>query len=352
MKNLMFKKICLLLVAGILLMAVAACTANESLDPTPSDPDNQGASEVENDCTYFSYDFAVKDGKVLPLLKEHSLFEYSAIDNAVSVYEGRFVLCDDGKFKDLYDSESKRELYPTNDLIDELNEGCGIWKIECPDAFTVKIYANDGKMYKIKETTVESMAADSGLSVEEFLQTYDPASRVKVSEYEKTESKKEASFTEIVEGKAVLYKIVLNDDSTVLCLKYVNSEWAPYEGFSEFAEWKNIVDIVAVQSVIIGLQEDGKVLSVGTDFSVDNAVKIDIIDNYNIPVALTADGKLVFDETQYFADVLIQASEFTDVADFTYYDGSEFVILAQKSDGTLIATTNDVYNPEYVCQPE
>ena len=123
------------------------------------------------------------------------------------------------------------------------------------------------------------------------------------------------------------------------------------EKFHETTSWENVIDYCACKDFIIALTAYGNVLSSGIDFSVDNAVKIDIIDNYDIPVALTSDGKLVFGDSQQFSDILTQAESFTDIVDFTYYVGNDLVILAQKSDGSLIATTNDIYNPEYVSQP-
>ena len=62
--------------------------------------------------------------------------------------------------------------------------------------------------------------------------------------------------------------------------------------------------------------------------------------------------KQTLDNAEQKIITLTQAESFTDIVDFTYYDGNEFVILAQKADGSLIATTNNIYNPEYVSQPE
>ncbi|MBQ2915334.1 MAG: hypothetical protein IJE51_00935 [Clostridia bacterium] len=316
-----------------------------------SENNHENSDIKENPVTYFSYSYVVKDGKILPLMKAFEFEDYTAIDNAVSIHSNRFILCSDGKFIDILDSEFRRELFPTNNIIDKLNEDCEIEKIESHGSTAVKIYTKDGELYEILESTIESMAADAALSVEEFLKTYDPASLVKISNYEETKKDKAVYFSTNYYGKYTSYKVVLNNDSTVSCMKESDSEWVPYDGFPELSKWKNIVDIKARKGIIIGLQSDGKVLSSGMDFSVDNAVKIDIIDNYDIPVALTSDGKLVFGDSQQFSDILTQAESFTDIVDFTYYVGEDLVILAQKSDGSLIATTNDIYNPEYVSQP-
>ena len=71
------------------------------------------------------------------------------------------------------------------------------------------------------------------------------------------------------------------------------------------------------------------------------------------PIALTSDGTFIFPEDypSSLSKQVLEASEFTDITDFIIH-GFGDIILAQKSDGSLIATTNDVYNPEYVSQPE
>ena len=351
MKNLMFKKICLLLVAGILLMAVSSCSINGSpVDPQPPiDAEKQDPSENQTELkNTLDNKWIVLDGKVLYLkqkyIEDYVLSNASKIDNAVSVIDGRFVLCDDGTYKDLFETSESVEEYPTVNIINTLNSGCGIYKITrevLDNSYLVYIYANDGTLYTINEMPKE-LFGQNDEGYEAYIREYGPIThedRVAVSTYEKADN--EQQLYRWVGNDMEQHTVLWNEDGTVSC-----------DYYPEVSQWGRVKDLAVCKDVILGLTEDGKVLSVGTDFSVDNAVKIDIIDNYNIPVALTADGILVFGKTQYFAAVLAQASEFTDIVDFTYYDGSEFVILAQKSDGSLIATTNDVYNPEYISQPE
>lgn len=265
--------------------------------------------------------WAVKDGKVFCIQKfsgdtGHDKIA-TEIENAVCVYQSRYVYCKDGSCVDLYGSPFERwsyylypdvdpilregsewdGTYPVFELIKELKSSCGIRRIEKISGMVKSpcfIYANNGKVYQFTDPAEQYIEHDDILTVD---------------------------------GK-------IRD-----------------EKFHETTSWENVIDYCACKDFIIALTAYGNVLSSGIDFSVDNAVKIDIIDNYDIPVALTSDGKLVFGDSQQFSDILTQAESFTDIVDFTYYVGNDLVILAQKSDGSLIATTNDIYNPEYVSQP-
>ena len=110
---------------------------------------------------------------------------------------------------------------------------------------------------------------------------------------------------------------------------------------------------------ILALTSDGKLLSSGIEFEHENIVKFDIWDfgtggsNYgDLPVALTADGNLIFGElinrdvSEYLLknwDKQIEiAKSFTDVKDFTYtFPAENLIIIVQKSDGSVWATQND-----------
>ncbi len=279
--------------------------------------------------------WAVKDGNLFWLLKRQKVDE--KIENAIKVYYSRFVFCTQNTFVDLYGSPLERwpyyqqgedfslyefkewnGTYPVFDLINELNNSCGIRYIEQEygwDEPFYYIHANNGKIYQFSDPA------------EQYLE----------------------------------YADILTVDGKIYD-----------EKFPETASWENVVDYRICEDFIIALTSDGKVLTSGIDFSVENAVKIDIIYTHQkIPAVLTSEGTLVFGKIkedysniygttlealqkyyQGLQTTLTQAESFTDIVDFTYYDGNEFVILAQKADGSLIATTNNIYNPEYVSQPE
>jgi len=354
----MMNRIYFFLIISILFVTISSCSNEEPTvipDQTPSDsvqdtildPEIQESQDVEIHLLKWEENldnmWAVLDGKVYCIQKAsgNTLMDSiaSEIENAVCVYHSRFVFCEDGSFVDLLGSPFERwsyylypdidpvlregsewdGTYPVFELIKELNSSCGIRNISRVYGMVQApyyIYANNGKVYHFE----------------------DPA-----SQYDE-------------------YDDILTPDGKIYD-----------EKFPETSSWENITDYRSCEDFIIGLTSDGKVLSSGIEFAVENAVKIDIIYliDQRIPAALTADGKLVLGEIkedysdidgttadriekyyQELRDVLIQAENFTDIVDFTYYDGSDFVILAQKSDGTLIATSNDVYNPEYVSQPE
>ena len=147
-------------------------------------------------------------------------------------------------------------------------------------------------------------------------------------------------------------RCLLNSDGTVSC-----------EYFPETEQWTDIIDFAVCEDYIIGLTSNGNMVSVGIDFTAENIVKIDLMeypkdDYYGFcPIALTSDGTFIFpkDYPVSLYKQVVEASGFTDVMDFIIFPdtGSEgCIILAKKSDGSLIATTNKIYNPEYVSQPE
>lgn len=312
----------------------AGCSAQQNIEP------------VLGETLGWRGSLAVRDGKVL-LLKADKQYHYSSaeienaakIENAVCIHSSRFVQCDDGTFKDLLETEDRNALYPTVDIINELNETCGIWKIiDSGDSLSegnwaVYIYANDGTLYSINETPLDNSFWE--LAKEE---------RIAVSSYEKDfEIARDKDFIRI--GRE-LYEVFLNDDGTVAC-----------DFYPEISEWNDIVDIASYEEKLLGLTSDNKILSAGCELSAENVVEFGFIhQGYNIPYALTSEGKIIFEDysdmmPEHHRTVLAQAESFTDVVDFTYIVNPDLTVLALKSDGSLIATTNDIYDPEYVSQP-
>ena len=283
-----------------------------------------------------SLDYAIKNGKLIWISnsspRNREFLE--SIDNVVDVFANRFAFLENGDVIDLYGrtpEEIKKEVIdpeiPNYDSIKEvtlstvqdLYHNIGIKKFIDPTVVYYVIRANDGNVYYL-----DTLAN--------------------------------------LEGKVKVQKDILTADGKIYD-----------EKFPETASWENVSDYRICEDFIIALTSDGKVLTSGIDFNLENAVKINIIylTSQRIPVALTSDGNLVFGKIkedysniygttlealqkyyQELQNTLTQAESFTDIVDFTYYDGNEFVILAQKSDGSLIATTNNIYNPEYVSQPE
>ena len=126
---------------------------------------------------------------------------------------------------------------------------------------------------------------------------------------------------------------------------------------------------------ILALTSDGKLLSSGIEFEHENIVKFDIWDvcnwdawdtNYgDLPVALTADGNLIFGEltsrdhisSKQILEIIDKqieiAKSFTDVKDFTYiFPAQNLIIIVQKSDGSVWATQNDSSFTENVNIPQ
>ena len=327
----------LLMIIIVVLFSTCSCTQNQN--------QNNENEPLLGEIINWRGEFFIRDGKVL-LLKENTQYYYSLaeienaarIDNAICIHSSRFIQCSDGTFKDLMETADRNALYPTVDIINELNETCGIWKIiDSGDSlsegnWTVDIYANDGTLYSINETPLDNSFLE--LAKEE---------RIVVSSYEKDfEIARDKDFIRI--GRE-LYEVFLNEDGTVVC-----------DFYPVVSEWTDIVDIQCYEEIILGLTKNNSVISVGCDFYAENVVEFGFIHKgYSIPYALTVDGKLIFGDysnitvPQHKA-VLTQASEFTDVVDFVYEFEPQAFFLIQKSDGTLWATSNDIYNPEYVNQ--
>lgn len=324
----------ILTITVLLLIYFSGCSVHQDLEPL--------AGDVLN----WRGEFFIRDGKVL-LLKEDKQYYYSTaeienaakINNAVSIHSSRFVQCDDGTFKDLWETEDRNALYPTVDVINELNETCGIWKIiDSGDSlsegnWTVNIYANDGTLYIINENPPDGIASE-----------FEKTERIQVSTYGKE--------TEIISKKEYLmigrdlHEVFLNEDGTVSC-----------DYYPEVSAWTDIVDISCYEEKLLGLTSDNKLLSAGCDLLAEKVAEFGFIhQGYNIPYALTSDGKLIFADysdlmPSHNRNVLAQAESFTDVLGFTYTTDPELIILVLRSDGSLVATTNDVYDPEYVGQP-
>ncbi|MBQ7014806.1 MAG: hypothetical protein IJN12_01650, partial [Clostridia bacterium] len=167
------------LILLFVLFSTCSCTQN--------DVPNVENAPVFGETLGWKGSLAVRDGKVL-LLKEDTQYYYSSaeienaakIENAVCIHSNRFVQCTDGTFIDLLGSAERNEIYPTVDVINELNETCGIWKIvDSGDSlsegnWTVYIYANDGTLYSINEIPPE-------MTISEI----DKTDRIKISSYEK-----------------------------------------------------------------------------------------------------------------------------------------------------------------------
>ena len=367
----------LFILAISLLLILSACNSNIPSE-TPNEPntpdlpvEDQGDeapvsydNEIRKFRTFYTPTKAVVDGKVLLLTRNMSHYQTlrsitDKINTAVCIHCGRFVECSDGTFIDICETSQTKEDYPTSEVLKDLNEKCGIWRIEVRD-YLINIYANDGTLYSINEVPHEILGSDYDggyleyLESDEYLKKED---RLTTSKYDKEH------ILESEGEKNVLFsgdKVVLNANGTVSC-----------DSSDIFENWTDVKDIVSCGNIVLGLKNDGTLLTYGTDFFAENVARIDIINDYGynpIPVALTADGKLIFgeypelevsddpNEPPYeigyepfpYQYAIKQAENFTDVVDFTYIYGSRFIILVQKSDGSLWATYNDYYDPEYV----
>ena len=292
----------------------------------------------------------------------------SEIDNAIYIHSNRFVECADGVFIDLEESDKYSELYPTSEVLEKLNSTCGIWMIDNINYdYLIDIYAKDGTLYTVNEIHPNLHAALYEGSYEEYFESdyfLEKEERVSTSAYEKENIQAMINERRKREYVAIntydVYDVFLNDDGTVSC-----------DYYPEVSEWKDVVEIRAFEEILIALTSDGKTLSAGTSFNHENIVKIDITDNYGstaaIPIALTADGRLIIgdypgkdwdldsaelnnSEKEYYRNikkVITQAETFTDVVDF-YADTNPYYIIVLKSNGELWATANDFLNPEYV----
>ncbi len=166
----------------------------------------------------------------------------------------------------------------------------------------------------------------------------------------------------------------LNSDGTVTC-----------SAFPETAEWQNVVDMSCAYwdftelKAVFGLTSSGEVLSAGVDFTAENIVKLEVYSFDSdpiVPVALTADGRLIFpdylleepepvdvgapiDPLQPVSDGLSMydvahaSMEFTDVEDFvlTCVNGVDgYIMIVKKTDGSLHVTKNNYYDTEYLIE--
>ena len=166
----------------------------------------------------------------------------------------------------------------------------------------------------------------------------------------------------------------LNSDGTVTC-----------SAFPETAEWQNVVDMSCAYwdytelKAVFGLTSSGEVLSAGVDFTAENIVKLEVYSFDSdpvVPVALTADGRLIFpdyllEESESveigvpldplqpvsdglsMCDVAHASMEFTDVEDFvlTCVNGVDgYIMIVKKTDGSLHVTKNNYYDTEYLIE--
>ena len=155
-------------------------------------------------------------------------------------------------------------------------------------------------------------------------------------------------------------KRILEHDGTLNCPQFPEAE-----------EWTDIVDYRMCDSFILGLTSNGKLLSSGIEFEHENIVKFDIWDvcgwdsnQGDLPVAITADGNLLFGELTSREEISSEkilenidkqietAKTFTDVEDFTFYGPNGYLyIIVQKTDGSIWATQKHDTFTEYVNIP-
>ena len=153
---------------------------------------------------------------------------------------------------------------------------------------------------------------------------------------------------------------VLNTDGTLNCPQFPETE-----------EWTDIVDYRIASNFILALTSDGKLLSSRIEFEHENIVKFDIWDvcgwdsnQGDLPVAITADGNLLFGELTSREEISSEkilenidkqietAKTFTDVEDFTFYGpNDDLYIIVQKTDGSIWATQKHDTFTEYVNIP-
>lgn len=323
-KSTMKKNIMIIIILLICFFTIHGCTIlepNEELILPPTIVDSESLKiRIDLDPQYF-----IVDGKVVNLRKQISnsaVEEYAAgIENAIDVDCSRFVFCEDGSVVDLYEVIDTSMMSEEPTLSCSLNDVSDILQIESVGGYYAVKSPNGIEGFEAIDHAKD--LAHSGLVGEPF--------------------------------------VVLQKDGTVYC-----QDWALWlgksidsEAFPEVSTWTEIVDVAAGKDFVIGLNANGEVLSTGIDFTPKDVIKIDVINldyEYYVPVALTADGKLIFgNHPQYVDSAIKEAEHLTDIRDFTWsvrgVSVDPLVILAQRSDGSLIGTTNDIYNPEYVSQP-
>lgn len=341
MKNNLFRCAISFILTSLFIVSLFSCSENhqheENENDTPvevTNPEKDKTNETEevpveefkiNDL-FGGLDpfFTVTDGKVINIRDSDiiSCEEYNAslITNAVSIECSRFVYCEDGSIIDIRNIENtikllmgKSELrnkYIRNEtstqLIQNINAEHEIKDIKLIDGYYY-VYIFD-YVYKFK--------SDIAIDYEEYS---DP-----------------------------------HFDSNGDFYYMINSDVVKLRNIAYYVEGKTAES----EEFILALDYDGNVYSYGTDFNLENIVKIDVLhtENFDIPVALTADGVLVFGEYDSseitHTAVIKEAETFTDIEDFTYIytNGTldSLIILVEKSDGSLWATENSFYDPRYV----
>ncbi|MBE6895763.1 MAG: hypothetical protein E7477_01575 [Ruminococcaceae bacterium] len=274
--------------------------------------------------SYLDSENIVINGKVINIGAYESGKIVPEIDNALYVSCRRFVFCDDGKVIDLFDDEMTF-------IINKISKSYKITKIEHAYAGEYIVHTEKGPIYMLYGACIP-IDAKEVLRISKNLGNGQYDSKI----------------------------IILNHDGTITFCDNILSDgsFEKVEGvYPEIEAWTDIIDIAVNGEMVIGLKSDGTVVSYGTDFSLENVAMIDIFHEFDIPVALTTDGKLIFGEDPLGEDLIRythqrsikQAESFTDVVDFrlTYYGGEG--ILVQKADGSLWATYYGARNhSEYV----
>jgi len=273
---------------------------------------------------YLDRENIVLNGKVINIGAYESGKIVPEIDNALYVSCRRFVFCDDGKVIDLFDDEMTF-------IINKISKSYKITKIEYAYDLDYIVYTEKGPIYQLYGACIPIDARD-------------------ISRITKN----------LGNGRYDSRMLILNHDGTITVCDNILSDgsFEKVEGvYPEIEAWTDIIDIAVNGEMVIGLKKDGTVVSYGTDFSPENVVMIDILHEFDIPVALTADGKLIFGEDPLGENLIRythqrsikQAEAFTDVVDFDlgYYGGDS--ILVKKADGSLWSTYFEAgYHHEYV----
>ncbi|MBQ4627641.1 MAG: hypothetical protein IJB44_01045, partial [Clostridia bacterium] len=296
-----------------------------------------GLAAMDDSLVFFNDSFTAI-GRIDPKL-------YQSIDptQVADLKCGRFVFLKDGTIIDL----KKDDAY--NSMLSDIRQN--IW----PEELDVSKYEN----VEITESFLNDLNKSVGIidiryERESMSSDYDWGYNIYTSD-----GKVYNLNTRYATDYRQIEQPILNTDGTLNCPQFPEAE-----------EWTDIVDYCVASKFILALTSDGKLLSSGIEFEHENIVKFDIWDfgtggsNYgDLPVALTADGNLIFGElinrdvSEYLLknwDKQIEiAKSFTDVKDFTYtFPAQNLKIIVQKSDGSVWATQNDSSFTENVNIPQ
>ena len=273
-------------------------------------------SEIKNR-SYLDPIFTVIDGKVTCIRTDYLLFKsdeetLKSIENALYIDQSHFIYCADGTVQTL----NKGGVFELMFNVDDIVKTDGIYKIEYRNNRGV-ITTKNGKIYYYSDECK------------------------KIEAKKMTWSERDNSFS-----------IVLSNDGTVYCMD--NNDNVNFEKFPELSTWADIVDICCGKDFVIGLKSSGEIVSIGIDFFAKNIVMVDVFESVgkSIPMALTADGNIIVPEQFESEPAICEAITFTDIVDFLPVAWESYesptAILAKRSDGSLIATSNGFFDPEYV----